>query len=72
MKEWAETLLDEPILVTAAELVSKALSCGYGGCVILHGILRTTDHSNEKFEGRVLANLSPTYYGMMVALFKKD
>ena len=37
---WARSLDPAPLLVSAAELVDRALSCGYTGLVMLHGMLQ--------------------------------
>ncbi len=37
--EWASSLNSTALLVTAASLVDRALSCGYTGLVMLHGMM---------------------------------
>jgi len=66
--EWAGTLSADPLLVTAGSLVSKALSCGYTGLVVLHGLLET---EKQSWNPELLANFHPTYYGMLVARFTR-
>jgi len=65
---WARTLDPEPLLITAAGLVDEALSCGYTGLVLLHGIL---ERVNVEWKPELLANHHPTYYGMLVARFER-
>jgi hypothetical protein len=36
---WASTLDSSSLLVSAASFVERALSCGYTGLVMLHGLL---------------------------------
>jgi len=64
VEKWARSLDLETLQVEAGQLVNKALSCGYTGFLLLHGILK-----NTKFQAKILANEHPTYYGMMVATF---
>ena len=65
MGRWAAAL-DEGALMEAARFADEALSCGFTGCVLLHGALREAGGR----EARLLAGPSwPTYYGMMVADF---
>jgi len=65
---WARTLDPEPLLITAAGLVDEALSCGYTGLVLLHGIL---ERVNVEWKPELLSNHHPTYYGMLVARFER-
>jgi aromatic ring-opening dioxygenase LigB subunit len=55
------------LLVTAAGLVNRALSCGYTGMVMLHGMLEAIGQGS--WVSRLYANYHPSYYGMMVASF---
>jgi len=66
--QWAKTLDPKPLLVDAASLVDRALSCGFPGLVLLEGILEPT---REQWKPELLANFHPTYYGMLVAKFEK-
>ena len=73
--EWASSLADEPLLVRARSLVGKALSCGYTGLVLLHGVL-TRSSVFVRDEWRPMrrgpfALAHPTYYGMLVAGFER-
>lgn len=73
----------DDLLVTAAALQNRALSCGFTGFVLLHGILcgggdggnrRGGDSSNNnrpEWNSQVLVNRNVTYYGMMVARYTK-
>ncbi|XP_077988566.1 protein TTE1956-like [Glandiceps talaboti] len=65
--KWASELDEGALLDVASILVDYALSCGYTGLVMLHGLLRASDLSLWK--PHVYANLHPSYYGMMVAEF---
>ncbi len=67
MGEWASTLDEHSLLVTAAGLVDQALSCGYAGLVMLHGMLVAKGLSS--WQPDILVNHHPSYYGMMVASF---
>ncbi|XP_002736211.1 protein TTE1956-like [Saccoglossus kowalevskii] len=64
---WATTLNEGDILDIAAKYVNNALSCGYTGLVMLHGLLRSADLST--WQPHLYANYHPSYYGMMVAEF---
>ena len=66
--EWAESMTDTPLLVEAAGLVDKALSCGFTGFVMLHGVLKEGGGAGA-WQSRLYANFHPSYYGMMVASF---
>ncbi|XP_045216543.2 protein CA_C1420-like isoform X2 [Mercenaria mercenaria] len=67
--KWASTL-DFNFLVKAGTLVDRALSCGYTGLVMLHGMLSHLDVSS--WTSTVYANLHPSYYGMMAASFHRN
>ncbi|XP_021346048.1 uncharacterized protein LOC110445652 [Mizuhopecten yessoensis] len=64
---WAETLDSNSLLTTAAKYVDKALSCGYTGMVMLHGMLSAGQLSS--WIPTLYANYHPSYYGMMLASF---
>jgi hypothetical protein len=57
------------LTVDAARYVDKALSCGYTGLVMLHGMMNAGYLSS--WYPRLYANYHPSYYGMMVASFIK-
>ncbi|KAI9342922.1 hypothetical protein BDR26DRAFT_858994 [Obelidium mucronatum] len=62
---------DRSVLVkSAAGIRGKAKACGYDGLVWLQGGFEALQ--TVKFKGNVIENLSPTYFGMMVALFKVE
>ena len=71
--QWGSTLEDRPLLDTAKSLVASALSCGYTGLVMLHGMLTRSkmakDNPWQPMKGGPFALEHPTYYGMMVAGF---
>ncbi|XP_041366426.1 uncharacterized protein LOC121381246 isoform X2 [Gigantopelta aegis] len=58
---WASTLDGQALLKTAAGLVDRALSCGYTGLVMLHGLLEAASLSS--WVPKVFANYHPSYYG---------
>lgn len=70
--QWGSSLAPTPLLVTAAGLVDKALSCGFTGLVMMHGALQEPPlvpkrpGSAGAWNSTLLANAHPTYYGMMV------
>ena len=66
---WAKTLEPEPLLVVAKSLVGKALSCGFTGLVFLHGLLTSIP---VQWTPKLYANYHPTYYGMLVADFRRN
>ena len=66
------------LLEMATLLQPHALSCGYTGMVMLHGLLCGTHHDIDyhdddlpKWESQVLVNTNVTYYGMMVAAMRR-
>jgi aromatic ring-opening dioxygenase LigB subunit len=77
--EWAATLDPFPLLEVAASLEAGALSCGFTGLVLLHGILakaaqtvqksESSGDSELKWTATMYVDAAPTYYGMMVASF---
>jgi len=66
---WANFMDRNALLVDAANLVNKALSCGFTGLVVMQGILDRAKSKGKEWESNLLANFHPTYYGMMVAKF---
>ena len=70
--DWAETLDDQPLLDTATGLVDDALSCGFTGLVLLHGLLTCDAAQGRKWRPELLAYAAPTYYGMLAATFLED
>jgi len=67
---WASTMQGKPLLEDAARIVDQALSCGYSGLVMLHGLLtRATETGQVAWQSKLYSNFHPTYYGMMVATF---
>jgi len=73
---WAATLHDEPLLSAARALVPRALSCGYPGLVLLHGMLTRASvfaaREWRPMEKGPFALAHPTYYGMLVAGFERE
>ncbi|XP_063434771.1 protein TTE1956-like [Mytilus trossulus] len=65
--QWVMTLDQSVLTVKAAKYVDKALSCGYAGLVMLHGMMHAGELSSWK--PTLYANYHPSYYGMMVASF---
>jgi aromatic ring-opening dioxygenase LigB subunit len=61
---FAASLLDEARL-----LQPRAMSCGYTGLVLLHGILNGNENWPPVDNGHVYVNRNATYYGMMAATF---
>jgi aromatic ring-opening dioxygenase LigB subunit len=59
------------LLQGAAALQNEALSCGFTGFVLLHGILCGHDPLIDKWSSQVLVNRNATYFGMMVAQFER-
>ena len=72
---WASTLADAPLLESARSLVADALSCGYTGLVMLHGLLtRSVAFGRDRWRpmrAGPFALAHPTYYGMLVAGFER-
>lgn len=70
--EWAATLNGTKLTVGAAALAQDAMSCGYTGLVMLHGMLAQAPMNGDApFKPELLAIAAPTYYGMMVASFTR-
>lgn len=67
------------LLEQARSLQSRALSCGFTGMVLLHGMLCSgdidiVDENNvtaQQWDSHVWANRNVTYYGMMVASYER-
>eukprot|EP00668_Euglena_longa_P002837 GGOE01003318.1.p1 GENE.GGOE01003318.1~~GGOE01003318.1.p1 ORF type:complete len:370 (-),score=68.55 GGOE01003318.1:35-1144(-) len=62
---WTQTLESQHLTVRAAELVQRALSCGFTGMVMLDGMLQRSQ--TLRWWPCLLARAHPTYYGMLVA-----
>jgi aromatic ring-opening dioxygenase LigB subunit len=68
---WAgDPINNEKTLIDSSRIVTKYLSCGYTGFVILQGLLKEISSRGSQIKGNVLCNCHPTYYGMMVAMFE--
>lgn len=65
---WLKTLDPTALLETAAGYVNEALSCGYTGLVMLHGML--SEGGLKRWTTKLLINAHPTYYGMALASMK--
>ena len=57
------------LVLTAAHYVDRALSCGYTGLVMLHGMMSAAAAGTSEWVSSLLVNHHPSYYGMMVAAF---
>ena len=66
---WLKTLDPTALLETAAGYVNEALSCGYTGLVMLHGML--SEGGLKRWTPKLLINAHPTYYGMALASMKR-
>ncbi|ORY53051.1 hypothetical protein BCR33DRAFT_779410 [Rhizoclosmatium globosum] len=66
--EWVTSGNRNLLIEKSAGIVKEAMSCGFDGFLWLQGGI---DSLKEKwtFRGQVLENLSPSYFGMMVATF---
>lgn len=68
----------DALLQRATGLQPRALSCGYTGMVLLHGILCGTERptasatTTSMWESEVFVDKNVTYYGMMAALMVRD
>ncbi|KAK7116391.1 hypothetical protein V1264_002079 [Littorina saxatilis] len=69
---WATTLDKSTLTVTAAGYADRALSCGFTGFVMLHGMLERAAQGTAEWLSTLLANYHPSYYGMMVASFVRQ
>ncbi|KAL8611900.1 hypothetical protein ACOMHN_033645 [Nucella lapillus] len=67
--QWVQTLDVDTLVVTAASFVDRALSCGYMGFVMLHGMMSAAGKGTADWASSLLVNHHPSYYGMMVAQF---
>ena len=67
--KWARTLDRDTLVVTAASYVDRALSCGYTGLVLLHGVMSAAARGTADWTSTLLVNHHPSYYGMMVSSF---
>lgn len=56
-------------LITASRFQTEARSCGFTGFVLVQGMM--CGHTSAKWTASVLANNNATYYGMMVAQYKR-
>lgn len=66
--DWAASLNETALLSTAAGLADSALSCGFTGIVLLHGLLRAGTGGLGAWAPTLAAGpLAPTYYGMLVS-----
>ncbi|KAK3098992.1 hypothetical protein FSP39_024996 [Pinctada imbricata] len=68
--QWVQLQDPSSLVKTAASYVDKALSCGFTGLVMLQGILG--DKRTSQWKPELLANYHPSYYGMMVAAFRRE
>jgi aromatic ring-opening dioxygenase LigB subunit len=70
IQKWVEDpITNEQNLYSMASLITKYLSCGYTGFLLLHGVIKEIT-KRCSIKTSVLCNLHPTYYGMMVARFQ--
>jgi len=64
---------ESSLMKKARSLQDHAMSCGFTGLVLLHGMLCGSDGSSPKFDplsvDQVYVNLNATYYGMLAATF---
>ncbi|GAU94048.1 hypothetical protein RvY_05892 [Ramazzottius varieornatus] len=67
---WLKTLDATSLLQTAAGYVNEALSCGYTGLVMLHGML--SEGGLKRWTPKLLINGHPTYFGMALASMKRS
>ncbi|NHJ49783.1 MAG: hypothetical protein FK733_18470 [Asgard group archaeon] len=65
--KWANTLNDKILLKQVVPKLNKAKVCGYIGFIMLQGMLGKLD-----FTPQLIVNQAPTYYGMMIAQFKRE
>jgi len=81
LRDWTETL-DENIIQQLVPLAPQALSCGFTGALMMHGVLTankngripssSTASQQKKWRRKLLHYACPSYFGMMVAVFLKD
>jgi len=68
MEDWVSTMSESELIETMGPKDIVARSCGYSGCLILQGALKGA----AEWKPSVLANVHPTYFGMMVALWQRE
>ena len=61
---------EKALLETARDFQPRALSCGFTGFVMLHGIL--CSRRGDKWLSNVAVNRNVTYFGMMAASFQRE
>ena len=66
---WVEFMSSSSLLVDAAGIVDKALSCGFTGFVMLQGLFE--ESSGGSWTSELLVNHHPSYYGMLVGAFHR-
>ena len=71
VENWAfhPNKLSASLMSEAKYLQPRAMSCGFTGLVLLHGILCSNDNWPPVDDGRVYVSRNATYYGMMAATF---
>ncbi|KAJ3037173.1 hypothetical protein HDV00_001984 [Rhizophlyctis rosea] len=67
VEKWAQTLNRDFLTKDAGALVSKAISCGFDGFVVLQGLMER--EGLKHFESQIFARHRPSYFGMMAAVF---
>ncbi|KAJ3038100.1 hypothetical protein HDV00_000983 [Rhizophlyctis rosea] len=70
VEKWATSLNGNILVVDAGNLVSRAISCGFDGCVVLHGVMKY--EGLEKFFPTVWTRHRPSYVGMMGVTFVNE
>lgn len=66
MGEWASSLSEHALIDVAASVADTALSCGFTGAVLFHGMLRA--NGLQHWKSHLLSGpYHPTYYGMLVS-----
>eukprot|EP00980_Cylindrotheca_fusiformis_P007658 scaffold1605_cov141-Cylindrotheca_fusiformis.AAC.21 len=58
------------LIRTAKRLQQRAMSCGFTGYVLWHGMIMSP--TTRQMTGTVMANLNVTYYGMLAARFETN
>jgi len=71
IENWLKTMKEDYLLKEACSMVPSALSCGFDGLVILHGVMSGNEKEN-KFKTTFLVRKAPTYFGMAVAVISKE
>jgi aromatic ring-opening dioxygenase LigB subunit len=59
----------DSLLEGAKHMQPQAMSCGFTGHVLWHGMLTSAATTKQIMKSNVLANLNVTYYGMVAATF---